>query len=219
MKEQINLINQSIKEKRDKLIDNVERRFASIVVPSGTQNTNNAKGDSVPPISYILYGVSALSACGAIASDSKLLCLGVAVASAFGGYQLSSSKKASKVTSATNSILNLDSLKNDISIKIIEAVKNSTNEWESFMEQKQKDVQTVIANSSLNDSQKDVMYSKVFVYEVIDISLSEFNSMMNLASNTADIKKCMDSYKSKLISAIDSVAIKQIAKYNSLFCD
>lgn len=219
MKEKINQINRSIADKRDRLKEKAERYFAAIVLPSGTpaaQRQHTKGSGTTPPISYILYGIAGLSTVAALVSDSKILCLGVAAASAFGGYRLSQSTSAGNTTSASNTSVNIGLLKNEIIAKVLDAVKKTTGEWESFMEAKQKEVQATIAASSLNDGQKDEMVSKTFLYEVIDISLSEFSSMMNAAASPSDIRHCLSAYQSKLLAAIDSAAQKQISNYDSL---
>lgn len=221
MKEKINQLNQSIAEKRDRLKEKAEQHFDSIKIPSGTshlhpqQDGANKKG-STPPISYILYGVAGLSTIGVMASDSRILCLGVAITSAFCGYKLSKSGSSMSSTPDTNSDLNISSLKNEIITKVLDSVKKTTNEWESFMELKQKEVQSIIASSSISESQKDELISKTYLYEVIDISISEFSSMVNSAVSVLDVKQYLTSYKSKLLTAIDSAANKQIGKYRSL---
>lgn len=221
MKEKINQLNQSIAEKRDRLKEKAGRYFDAIIIPSGTSSSQtrqdrDSKNESTPPISYILYGVAGLSAIGAMASDSKILCLGVAAASAFGGYKLS--KSGSKITSThtTKTTLNISSFKNDITSKVLDSVKKITNEWESFMELKQKEIQSAIASSSLSDSQKDELTSKTYLYEVIDISISDFSTLMNSSVSALDVKQSLDSYKLKLLTAIDDAANKQMNKYKSI---
>lgn len=220
MKERINQINQSIEEKQNRLKEKVERYFASIVIPSGDtlhQRNSTSKNESTPPISYILYGVSALSAFSALVSDSKVLCLGMAAASAFGGYKLSKRAHSSKNKVSNNlTNVNIDSIKNEITSKVIDSIKKITQEWEEFMELKQREIQEAIANSALNDSEKDVQSSKVFIYEIIDISLLEVTSMINKSVDTTEIKQVLSTYKEKVKSAIDIATHKQISKYNSL---
>lgn len=219
MKEKINQVNQLIDEKCDRLKDKAERSFTFIntILNNTTKNSEVVgKGRNIPPISYILYGMAGISSIGALASDSKLLCLGVAAASAFGGYKFSKQKEMASPSATRYQNPNLDSLKNEVSAKVLDIVKKITNEWEDFMELQQKVVQNAIAASSLSDSDKESLQSKVFIYEVIDISISDFSSMINSVSEQSDMKTQIDLYKSKLLSAIDSAADKQINKYNSI---
>lgn len=218
MREKIDQINQSIEEKRIRLKEKVERYFDAITVPSDAvthQNSSTKKGN-LPPVSCILYGIAGLSAIGAIATHSKVLCLCLTAASAFGGYKLSKTDNTSTTTISNNPNQNISSLKNEITSKVLDSVKKTTNEWESFMELKQKEIQAAIVASSLSDNQKDAMSSKIFVYEVIDISISEFSSKMNAVTSTMDMKHLLNSYKTKLLSAIDTAATTQVSKYNSL---
>lgn len=217
MKEKINQINFSIEEKRDRLKEKVERYFSAITIPSScVQKTSQTKTHSTPPISYILYGIAGLSAFGALCTDSKVLCLGLTVASAFGGYKMSRTIDNVSSSAGLNTNLDISTLKNDIISKVLDAVKKTTNEWESFMELKQKEIQNEISLSSLPESQKDEMISKIFIYEVIDINISYFSSMIKTSVSVSDIKTQMNLYKTKFLSAIDDAASRQISKYKSI---
>ncbi|MDD7632231.1 MAG: hypothetical protein PUK64_09645 [bacterium] len=218
MEERINQINLSIDEKRNRLKEKAELCFASITIPSSTGTEPNEgikQGSKIPPVSYLLYGIAGLSAIGAIVSDSKMLCLGIAAASAFGGYKLSQVQK-SNTTVGTSTDKNWVSVKNEVVTKVLDIVKRTTNEWESFMESKQKEVQEIIAHSSLEDPQKEELSSKLFLYEVIDISVSEFSAMMNTVASVSDIRQKLSIYKSKLLTSIDEAASRQIAKYKTV---
>lgn len=163
----------------------------------------------------MLYGVAGLSAIGAITSDSKFMCLGLAAISVLGGYKLSQVGNAD-TSIQTVAVDTIGSLKNEVVSKVLDSVKRTTKEWEDFMESKQKEIQTVLATSSENEEIKDAMYSKVFIYEIIDISISEFSNLINTSNSISDIRQNLSLYKVKLLSAIDNAANKQIAKYNSL---
>lgn len=218
MKENISIINQSIEEKRNRLKEKAERYFASITISPNCnqlQKEVTTTNGNIPPISYILYGSALLAGIGAIASEAKALCLSISAASAFGGYKLSKCPTSNKA-SIMHSNVNIGFIKNDVTSNVLDSVKKITQEWEEFMELKQREVQSAISSSSLSDSEKDSMASKVFIYEVIDISISEFSSAMNASTNTTDIKNNLSAYKAKVISAIEQAANKQISKYESL---
>lgn len=229
MKEKINQINRSIEETRDRLKEKVERYFLAITVPNGQlpqQSVQRSKDAKTPPISYMLYGVAGLSfilTIASIASEaseaskaSKLLYLAAAAACAYGGYKLSHKNKSNTSASTSSQVLDIDSLKNDVRTKVRESVTKTTKEWEQFMEMNQKEVQSAISSSSLNEAEKDSLLSKVYVYEVIGISLSDFLFMLNAAKDLSAIKQSIASYKAMLLDAIDKAAEKQIGKYNSL---
>lgn len=232
MKEKINQINRSIEETRDRLKEKVERYFLAITVPNGQlpqQSVQRSKDAKTPPISYMLYGVAGLSfilTIASIASEaseaseaskaSKLLYLVAAAACAYGGYKLSHKNKSNTSASSSSQVLDIDSLKNDVRTKVRESVTKTTKEWEQFMEMNQKEVQSAISSSSLNEAEKDSLLSKVYVYEVIGISLSDFLFMLNAAKDLSAIKQSIASYKAMLLDAIDKAAEKQIGKYNSL---
>lgn len=231
MKEKINQINRSIEETRDRLKEKVERYFLAITVPNGQlpqQSVQGSKDAKTPPISYMLYGVAGLSFILMIASESseasedskllysKLLYLAAAAACAYGGYKFSHKNKSNTSASTSSQVLNIDSLKNEVTAKIIESVKKTSKEWEQFMKMNQKEVQSAISSSTLSEAEKDSLLSKVYVYEVIDISLSDFLSMSSAAKDLSVIKQNIASYKAMLLDAIDKAAEKQIGKYNSL---
>lgn len=219
MKEKIKQVNLSIDEKRMRLKEKAERYFAVITIPSNAapkQNQPHSSKKGTPPISYLLYGIAGASAVCAVTTGAKLLCLGLAAASAFGGYRLSNPQKSGNVSASNSEHVNINAIKNEVTAKVLEAVKKVTNEWESFMELKQKEVQAAIGTSSMDDSQKDAMLSKTFLYEVIDISISDFNSALNSASDSVAIKQHLNAYQTKLLAAINTAANKQINKYNSL---
>ena len=220
MKEKIEQVNLSIDEKRMRLKEKAERYFAVITIPSNAapkQNQPHSSKKGTPPISYLLYGIAGASAICAVTTGAKLLCLGLAAVSAFGGYRLSTPPKKSGNASASNcEHVNINAIKNEVTAKVLEAVKKVTNEWEGFMELKQKEVQAAIRSSSMDDSQKDAMLSKTFLYEVIDINISDFNSALNSASDAVAIKQHLNAYQTKLLAAIDAAANKQINNYNSL---
>ena len=223
MKEKINQINRSIEETRDRLKEKVERYFLAITVPNGQlpqQSVQGSKDAKTPPISYMLYGVAGLSFILMITSESsessKLLYLAAAAACAYGGYKFSHKNKSNTSASTSSQVLNIDSLKNEVTAKIIESVKKTSKEWEQFMKMNQKEVQSAISSSSLSEEEKDSLLSKVYVYEVIDISLSDFLSMSSAAKDLSVIKQNIASYKAMLLDAIDKAAEKQIGKYNSL---
>lgn len=226
MKEKINQINRSIEETRDRLKEKVERYFLAITVPNGQlpqQSVQGRKDAKTPPISYMLYGVAGLSVILMIVSESsessessKLLYLAAAAACAYGGYKLSHKNKSNTSASSSSQVLDIDSLKNEVRTKVRESVTKTTKEWEQFMEMNQKEVQSAISSSSLNEAEKDSLLSKVYVYEVIGISLSDFLFMLNAAKDLSAIKQSIASYKAMLLDAIDKAAEKQIGKYNSL---
>ena len=60
------------------------------------------------------------------------------------------------------------------------------------------------------------MISKIFVYVVLDISLSDFNNQMRNVSTVTMMRSVIDTFKEKVTAAIESASSKQIEKYNSL---
>ena len=218
MKERITLTNQSIIERCARLQEKAERKFAAIVIPSTISSPalNEQNNGGMPPISYILYGVAGLAALGAIFSKARLLFLGIGAACVYGGYRTSKMKSSINTQSNPTSGGDFNSIKTEVTTKVIEAVKSTAKEWEDFMELKQKEVRLAIESSSYSASQKDAMMSKVYVYEIIDISLSDFTYMIKDVNNTENLKTQVSTYKSKLINAINDAATRQTTKFSSI---
>ena len=221
MKEKIQQINQSIEEKRIRLVEKVERYFSSITIPTHASFTrnNSASTSKTPPIAYMLYGVAGLCAIGAFstASTSKVLCLGItALASAFGGHKLSNVTKVSS-TARVSSSEDIKSLKFNVTDKVLEVVKKTLKEWDNFMELKQKELrQYIVLSKDYSETQKDEMMAKIFLYEVVNIKLSEFSDMLAEVSSISDMKEKIDAYKVKLQQAVDDAANRQMVKYKSI---
>lgn len=219
MKNKVNTIVQAIEQKRLELKRNVETLFSTISVqqPTSIVSTKPNNGKKTPPISYILYGLAGVSAVGLISGDSgisKLLCLGISAASAYGGYKFSNPTPVNPVSG--NSVYNIDTVKNEIKSKIIDSIKRITTEWEDFMEIQQKELQNTVQNSNYSDQEKDGMLSKIFVYEVIDISLSEVNRTISDATDSESLKQQIQLIKTRIINAIDLSLNQQINKYQSV---
>ena len=118
-----------------------------------------------------------------------------------------------------NPMINIESLKNDVSVKVISLLRKMTGEWDDFMQRTKNNIQDVINQSSLGSNQKDEMMNKIFIHEVFDISMADFNSRMNVVSTVAELKLVIEEFRSKLVSAIETTGRKQIEKYNSLLND
>lgn len=219
MQNKVNSIIQAIETKRLKLRQDAERDFSSISisVPSNSFNTQSVPKSTTPPISYILYGLAGVSAVGVLGSDSgfsKLLCCGIAAACVYGGYKFTNTKSTNQTV--PNTSVSIDTQKNEVKSKIVESVKRITSEWESFMEIQQKDLQNAILSSGHSEQEKDNMQSKVFVYEIIDFSLSDVNRAISSVTDSTGLKQQVLSIKNKMLSAIDNAVNKQMEKYRSV---
>ena len=214
----INNINQAIADKCNQLKNEVNVGLSSIALPNSLPPVpqTNSRQTSTPPISYILYGLAGLSAIGALSfSGFRLIGLGIAAACAYGGYKASQQKASTGVVTG-NPIINLDNLKIEVSSKIISVFQNVSREWDDFMQQTKNNIQNAINQSSLDSSQKDEMMNKIFIHEVFDISMADFNSKMNVVSTVADLRSAIEAFRSRLLNAIETTGRKQIEKYNSL---
>lgn len=214
----INNINQTIADKCNQLKDEVNMGLSSITLPNSLPSVsqNDTRQTATPPISYILYGLAGLSAIGALSiTGFRIIGLGIAAVSAYGGYRLASSNGKPDIA-AGNPMINIESLKNDVSSKVISLLRKVSGEWDDFMQRTKNNIQDVINQSSLDSNQKDEMMNKIFIHEVFDISMADFNSRMNVVSTVTELKLVIDEFRSKLVSAIETTGRKQIEKYNSL---
>lgn len=218
MQKLIENINRTIASKCNQLKSVVNVDLSSIVLPNTLSPVPQAKTNqsSTPPISYILYGLAGLSTIGALSiSGFRLIGLGIAAVCAYGGYKTSQHNTSMNVVTGTP-IINLENLKNDVSSKVISVFKKVSGEWDDFIQQTKNNLLDAINQSTLDSSQKDEMMNKVFIHEVFDISLADFNDKMNSVNSIKELRSVMESFKSRLINAIDETARKQIEKYNSL---
>ena len=216
MKDYVAQMNFAISEKRDRLKERAERLLSAIEIPTVVASNNVHQTAKTPPISYILYGVAGLSAIGALASDSKIVFLCIAAASAYGGYKLSQNLTAESPSSFQTSDQSINNIKNEVSAKVVDVVKQITQEWDNFMTIKQREMQNAILNSSYSEAEKNNMTSKTFVFEVINISLLDFSNSISHIADTFALKSAVNVYKGKLLSAIDMAASRQMTKYSSI---
>jgi len=189
MKEKVKNINLLISEKRDGLKQKADVYFSSII--GAIRPTNLAvqtEKKSIPPISYILYGVAAFSALGTVFSESKLLCSGLGLACAFAGYRLAQNAESSSRQSELSAEDSLNNLKTDVPSMVLNSIKKITNEWDGFMTLEQKEIQSLINDTPMDEDKRDTLITKVFMYEVIDISIAEFSSAIQSAQTQDDIK-------------------------------
>ncbi|MDR0994916.1 MAG: hypothetical protein LBL81_01340 [Tannerella sp.] len=221
METKVKQINGEISGKGAWLKDKANTFFAGIYIPVSRQITPaNTEKKGTPPISYILYGLAGLAVINGFAVGAtfgKLCSFGVAAASAYGGHKLSKNTPQAAKPNTVPTGISFPQLKNEVTAKVIDAVKKTSEAWENFMELKQKEIQGFIQDANdLSAAQKDALISKIYLYEIIDIRLVDFSSLANTANNAADLRTAVDAYKTKLFAAIDLAVNKQTAKYQSL---
>lgn len=219
MNNKINQIILSIQSKSDSLKEKARREFDTIKIPQANsfQVSKNQNNKKTPPITYILYGVSALSVLGALTCDataSKIILWGIAATSAIGGFRLSVPTANGAKNNRGTTTIELNSLKSDVTSQIITIVKNIKNEWEQFMEEKQQVIRSIIQSASIDDSIKDSLLSKIFIYEVVDIKISTLSSLVNEANDLSTIQHNLDFCKNELINSIELACKRQSEKYN-----
>lgn len=216
----IKQINQSIDSERNRLKGTATRDFDAIIstmpLESRSVTTNNTKMVKTPGLTYILYLLAVVFVILMISDGFKLLFGILAFGCAYGGYMFAKNNRQSTKGTTSPIYEDLSSIKNKIISKGINAVKKITNEWDVFMEAKQKEVHAFIDASPLNEGQKYDLSSKIFSYEVIDINLSDLMSMINSATSIPEARQKVESFKSKFLLAIDEVANNQELKYDSL---
>lgn len=214
MDEKTQKIIMSIEEKRNRLKEKAERYFAAISVPSSSQiEISSNQGSKTPPISYIAYGGAALSLIGAFVSDTKWPLFLLTAVLAYAGYRLGKMKRSS---SPQSSVPSLSNIKTDVTSKVIDSVKKITAEWEEFITLQKKEIQNVIAISSLSADEKESATSKTYLYEVIDIRVLDLSNLINSATTNSELKTALETCKSKLLFAIDKAITQQLDIYKSL---
>ena len=60
------------------------------------------------------------------------------------------------------------------------------------------------------------MRSKIFLYEVIDVKMSEISASMKNVNTLPEISKVLDKYKETYLYAIDKAVDTQMEKYRAL---
>lgn len=218
MKTFIENMNQSIAAKCNELKNEVNKGLSAIILPNALTPVPHTSSSQTgaPPITYILYGLAGLSAIGALSiSGFRIVGLGIAAICAYGGYRLSSTNSKQKVVTGTP-FIDIERLKSDVSSKVILLLRKVTDEWDDYMQHNKNNLQDAINQSTLDSNQKDEMMNKVFIHEVFDISMADFNSRMNVVSTVAELKSVLEAFRSKLVNAIETTGRKQIEKYNSL---
>lgn len=218
MEENTKKIISAIEEKRERLKEKTTRCFTAIKIPTGQvslEDTMSSKRNAVPPISYISYGGAVCSAIGAMSSDTKWPFLLLTAGLAYAGYRFSNKPGSSNRANHTGGH-SLNDLKNTIMQKGLDVVKKTTTEWEEFIELKKVEMQNIISNSPMDANEKDVAMSKTYLYEVIDISVSEFSAMINAAKSSSDINHAIDKYKIEVIASIEKTVNRQIETYKTL---
>lgn len=212
-------ISQEIDQQKQALTQQVEGAFAQHLQPSAPQLTVVQKR-SIPPISYILGGIAAfccvsslISMTGEKASITKgVLSLGCAAASAWGAFktakpaQGSSSPAPSSQQTVTKSQLIAD---------INALMKKLDTAWENFMMEKQTAVRASIDALPQDDKAKQSLLSKIYTYEIIDISLLELIETINAASD-ADLSGVSKTCRNNILTAIEQTTERQKQKYTSL---
>lgn len=216
MKEQITRINASIDAKRQLLKEKADRQFSTIQTIAGSSQrmpqVQANKPKPTPPISYILYGIAGVALLGTLVAESKSPLALLTVASAAGGYWLSRPKQKPAPQTAGDT---LDTTRSRVVEKVVDTVKNISNEWETFMAQMQKEVQQVMRENVQEDLQ-DEMLAAVCLYEILDIRTSAFLDAANRADSPEQLRQVVASFNQSLSEAIDKAAEKQKGKYSAL---
>ena len=110
-------------------------------------------------------------------------------------------------------IIDIERLKSDVSSKeSYRYFRKVTDEWDEYMQHNKNNLQDAINQSTLNENQKDEMTNRIFIHEVFDISMADFNTRMNTARTVAEIKSAIETFRSKMLNAIESTGRKQMEK-------
>lgn len=220
MKATIEQVIQDLNEKGSRLKSKVNTTFDGIVIPDKPNSSvNSTSHKSTPPISYILYGVAGISLISGLMADAtilKLIGIGLGCASGYGGYKLSSSGTTNS-SGLRMSDVNFDDIKTETTRKITECIKTISSDWEQFMRFKHKAVQDAVKSSdSLSDSEKNERLSKLYTYEVIDISVYDIMSKAKTAKDSLSLRQMLNEFREQILSAIERTVQKQIKTYHSI---
>lgn len=232
MNEVIVRTNQSIDEKRNqlkKMVDESSSWTVNLRVDSESHMAIMKKDNKSDASEILSAGLGAfvgsamtskiIKKSRSISKVAKLTsALFLALATAI-SCVLSKDKKSKPTTDSLLDTPDITTLRNDVISKGIASVKIITGEWDTFMEDKQKEMYAVIDSSPLTENQKYELNSKIFTYEVIDINLSELMNMINSANSIEEISHQLEAFKKKLISSIEDAANSQKAKYDSLITE
>lgn len=212
-------INKRIADKCNKLKSKAEMAFGSISLDAHYLPVHSSGSNRHGLSAYLLYGVSAISLIYFFVTDDyKAASLLVCTGSLFGGYKLSRPNSKSNLSKPSST--NLLMLKNRLSSQIIETVKSVTNEWDAFMEDIQSEMRNQINSLDIPQEKKNSLLSRIFTFEIVDISISDFtdklNNIQNAQSLSLQFKQLRRDYLHQLTGAIEKAAMKQIGKYQGL---
>jgi len=216
MKQKIEEIINAIEQEKNSLVRNANAVFDSIVI--STESVPQVQQQSkTPPISYILYGVGAVSLLTALTAntDSRLgsICVGGLIAGAcvVGAKKFQNKPTAQKPTSTSSQ--STSSIKSKIIDKSLTLISDSVNRWDNFMTQKKMEIQNAIQSSGMSDSQKESAMSKTYFYEIISYSLPD---SLSFASSNSELAAQKIRCQQEFVNVIKTVADKQISIYKEV---
>jgi len=217
METMIKQVNASIASKGKELKQKASVKFADIesqIINARHSIPVQNRTNNIPPIAYILYGGAVVSTICAIATDSKIISIVIAAACAYGGYKLSHGlNHNSQYTQVIN-----DDISNDTNIttSITSIVKTISNDWETFIDNQQKNIFNFIDNCDVDKNKKNLLFEKISVYEIIDIKLLDIINELKQKNSQEELLIALKRCEQITLSAIDDAINKQIQKYNSL---
>ena len=91
-------------------------------------------------------------------------------------------------------------------------MKKLDTAWENFMMEKQIAVRASIDALPQDDKAKQSLLSKIYTYEIIDISLLELIETINAASD-ADLSGVAKTCRNNILKAIEQATERQKQKY------
>ena len=94
-------------------------------------------------------------------------------------------------------------------------MKKLDTAWEDFMMEKQTAVRASIDALPKDDKARQSLLSKIYTYEIIDISLLELIETINAASD-ADLSGVAKTCRNNILKAIEQTTERQKQKYTSL---
>lgn len=219
MQQAIEQVSLEIRQQQPLLLEQVERTFAPFLTTATPQPVVVTK-KKTPPITYICGALSAgFAAWGAVQLTNEkssglgaFVSIGVAAASAYGAYRTLPKKQ---LQPAAASAAPQGVSKHTVIDALNQLVRKIDQTWEDFMVGEQKKVRESIEALSIDTNAKLDLQSKIYTYEIVDVSLRELIANINDASE-AELPMAVRACAQQLKTAIEKAVADQLQKYAAL---
>lgn len=125
-------------------------------------------------------------------------------------------KKTSKKSSSDEDVQSFQIMKNRTISNIIDVTKSISENWEIFIVPRKQQIQDFIEQQDIDESHKDRFRSKTYVHKIVEISLIDISSLVDMSTNVDTLKEKTIECKQLLTKAIEKVTSSQIEIYKTL---